>query len=130
MLLVTGGCGFIGSAFILEWLAQSDEAVVNLDLLTYAAHLGNLKPVEADSRYHFTRGDIADAGLVSRLLREHRPRAVIHFAAESHVDRSIVSPLAFVQTNVVGTLKLLESVLAHSGVPEELRSSVSQRVDH
>ena len=118
MLLVTGGCGFIGSAFILEWLAQTDEPLVNLDLLTYAGHLGNLRAVEADRRYRFVRGDIADTALVGRLFSEHRPRAVIHFAAESHVDRSIVGPLAFVQTNVVGTLKLLECALAHwTGLP-------------
>jgi dTDP-glucose 4,6-dehydratase len=112
MILVTGGCGFIGSAFILEWLAGQNEPVVNLDLLTYAGHLGNLRSVESHSGYHFARGDIADTALVTQLLQTHRPRAVVHFAAESHVDRSIAGPMAFTQTNVVGTLKLLEAVLA------------------
>jgi len=113
MLLVTGGCGFIGSAFILDWLAQSDEPVLNLDLLTYAGHLGNLESVAAHPGYRFVRGDIADTGLVGRLLAEHRPRAIVHFAAESHVDRSIAGPIAFVETNVLGTARLLEATLAH-----------------
>ncbi len=113
MLLVTGGCGFIGSAFVLEWLAASQEQVVNLDLLTYAGHLGNLEGVSADPAYRFVHGDIADSALVERLLAEHRPRAVIHFAAESHVDRSIAGPLAFVQTNVTGTVKLLEATASY-----------------
>ena len=113
MILVTGGCGFIGSAFILNWLEQSDEPVVNLDLLTYAGHPGNLAALAHDSRYHFARGDIGDTELVSRLLAQHRPRAVLNFAAESHVDRSISGPLAFAQTNVVGTLQLLQAVLAY-----------------
>lgn len=109
MLLVTGGCGFIGSAFILEWLRHSQEPVVNLDLLTYAGFLGNLESVQSDARLRFVHGDIADSALVSRLLTEHRPRAILHFAAESHVDRSIAGPLAFVHTNVTGTVKLLEA---------------------
>ncbi len=113
MILVTGGCGFIGSAFILEWLATQDEPVVNLDLLTYAGRLSNLHSVAQHPLYHFSHGDIADTALVSQLLAQHRPRAVVHFAAESHVDRSIAGPLAFTQTNVVGTLKLLEAVLAY-----------------
>jgi dTDP-glucose 4,6-dehydratase len=113
MLLVTGGCGFIGSAFVLEWLAQSDEPVVNLDLLTYAGHLGNLESAAAHSAYRFVHGDIADAGVVGGLLAEHRPRAIVHFAAESHVDRSIAGPLAFVETNVLGTARLLEATLAY-----------------
>lgn len=113
MLLITGGCGFIGSAFILQWLAQAQEPVVNLDLLTYAGHLGNLESVAAHPAYHFVRGDIADTLLVGRLLAEHRPRAVIHFAAETHVDRSIAGPLAFVHTNALGTVKLLEAVAAY-----------------
>ena len=113
MILVTGGCGFIGSAFILEWLAQQGEPVVNLDLLTYAGHLGNLRGVESRADYHFVRGDIGDPALVPELLRRHQPRAIVHFAAESHVDRSIAGPRAFTQTNVVGTLNLLESVLAY-----------------
>ncbi|ROZ76035.1 dTDP-glucose 4,6-dehydratase [Ramlibacter sp. WS9] len=113
MLLVTGGCGFIGSAFVLEWLRHSDEPLVNLDLLTYAGHLGNLAGVAEHPAYRFVRGDIADADLVGRLLAEHRPRAVVHFAAESHVDRSIAGPLAFVQTNVLGTARLLQATLAY-----------------
>lgn len=113
MILITGGCGFIGSAFILEWLAGQAEPVVNLDLLTYAGHLGNLRGVESHPGYHFTRGDIADSALVTQLLQTHQPRAIVHFAAESHVDRSISGPLAFTQTNVVGTLKLLDAVLAY-----------------
>jgi dTDP-glucose 4,6-dehydratase len=113
MLLVTGGCGFIGSAFVLEWLRQSDEPLVNLDLLTYAGHLGNLAGVADHAAYRFVRGDIADAELVGRLLAEHHPRAVVHFAAESHVDRSIAGPLAFVQTNVLGTARLLQATLAY-----------------
>ena len=113
MLLVTGGCGFIGSAFVLEWLRQSDEPLLNLDLLTYAGHPANVRDAETHPGYRFVRGDIGDAELVARLLAEHRPRAVVHFAAESHVDRSIEGPLAFVNTNVVGTVKLLEAVLAY-----------------
>ncbi|MCA0212325.1 MAG: dTDP-glucose 4,6-dehydratase [Proteobacteria bacterium] len=113
MILVTGGCGFIGSAFILQWLATQNEPVVNLDLLTYAGRLSNLRSVQDHPGYHFSRGDIADTPLVGQLLAQHRPRAVVHFAAESHVDRSIAGPLAFTQTNVVGTLHLLEAVLAY-----------------
>lgn len=107
MILVTGGCGFIGSAFILDWLAGTSEPVLNLDLLTYAGHLGNLREVESDPRYHFVRADIGDQALVAELLRKHRPRAIVHFAAESHVDRSIAGPEAFIATNVVGTTRLL-----------------------
>jgi dTDP-glucose 4,6-dehydratase len=113
MILVTGGCGFIGSAFILQWLRSTQEPVVNLDLLTYAGHPGNLSAIEGDARYHFHRGDIGDAELTGRLLAQYRPRAILNFAAESHVDRSISGPLAFAQTNVVGTLKLLDCVLAY-----------------
>lgn len=112
-ILVTGGAGFIGSNFVLEWLAQSDEPVVNLDKLTYAGNLENLASVQNNARHHFVRGDIGDASLVTRLLSEHQIRAVINFAAESHVDRSIHSPSAFIDTNVVGTFNLLESVRAH-----------------
>ena len=113
MILVTGGCGFIGSAFVLDWLRQGPEPLVNLDLLTYAGHLGNLREAEGDPRYRFVRGDIGDARLVADLLRQHRPRAIVHFAAESHVDRSIAGPEAFIQTNVVGTARLLQAALAY-----------------
>jgi dTDP-glucose 4,6-dehydratase len=112
-ILVTGGAGFIGSNFVIDWLAQNDEPVVNLDKLTYAGNLGNLAGLAADPRHHFVRGDIGDGVLVARLLREHGVRAVINFAAESHVDRSIAGPAAFVQTNIVGTFGLLEAVRAY-----------------
>jgi dTDP-glucose 4,6-dehydratase len=110
MILVTGGAGFIGANFVLDWLAQSDEAVVNLDKLTYAGNLETLASLAGDRRHVFARGDIGDSALVDRLLAEHRPRAVVNFAAESHVDRSIHGPEDFVQTNVLGTFRLLESV--------------------
>ncbi|HEX7328075.1 MAG TPA: dTDP-glucose 4,6-dehydratase [Casimicrobiaceae bacterium] len=110
MILVTGGAGFIGSNFILDWLAASDEGVVNLDKLTYAGNLESLATLAGDARHVFVRGDIADATLVSSLLAQHRPRAIVNFAAESHVDRSIRGPRAFVDTNVTGTLELLECV--------------------
>ncbi len=112
-LLVTGGAGFIGSNFVLDWLAACAEPVVNLDALTYAGNLENLASLSGDTRHHFVEGDIGDRSLVEGLLREHRPRAIINFAAESHVDRSIHGPEAFVQTNVVGTLRLLESTRAY-----------------
>ena len=109
MILVTGGAGFIGSNFILDWLAGETTPVVNLDKLTYAGNAGNLAAVAADARYRFVHGDINDRALLDRLLREHQPRAIVHFAAESHVDRSIHGPADFVQTNVVGTFTLLEA---------------------
>ena len=118
MLLVTGGAGFIGSNFVLDWLAQSDEGVVNLDKLTYAGNLENLSSVEADSRHMFVKGDIGDAALVAKLLASYQPRAVINFAAESHVDRSIHGPEDFIQTNIVGTFHLLEAVRSYwNGLP-------------
>ena len=110
MILVTGGAGFIGANFVLDWLAQTDEPLVNLDKLTYAGNLHNLASLQGDARHTFVQGDIADIALVARLLAEHRPRALINFAAESHVDRSIHGPEDFVQTNVVGTFRLLEAV--------------------
>jgi len=108
MLLVTGGAGFIGSNFVLGTLAATGEAVVNLDKLGYAGNLRNLAALEGDARHVFVRGDIGDRALVRRLLEQHRPRAIVHFAAESHVDRSIHAPAEFVQSNVVGTWALLE----------------------
>ena len=108
MLLVTGGAGFIGSNFVLGTLAATGEAVVNLDKLGYAGNLRNLAALERDARHVFVRGDIGDRALVRQLLEQHRPRAIVHFAAESHVDRSIHAPAEFVQSNVVGTWALLE----------------------
>ena len=112
-ILVTGGAGFIGANFVLDWLAQADEPVINLDKLTYAGNLENLAGLKGDARHIFVQGDIGDTALVGRLLHEHRPRAVINFAAESHVDRSIHGPGDFIQTNIVGTFHLLESVRAY-----------------
>ena len=118
MILVTGGAGFIGGNFVLDWLAGCDEPVVNLDLLTYAGNLETLSRLANHPGHHFIRGDIGDAALVARLLAEYQPRAVINFAAESHVDRSITGPEDFIQTNIVGTFRLLEAVRAHwSGLP-------------
>ncbi len=109
-LLVTGGAGFIGANFVLDWLAASEEPVINLDKLTYAGNPETLASLQGDARHQLVQGDIGDSALVSRLLAEHRPRAVINFAAESHVDRSIHGPGAFIDTNIVGTFQLLESV--------------------
>ncbi len=124
MILVTGGAGFIGSNFVLEWLRHAGEPVVNLDALTYAGNLANLASLKGDARHEFVRGDIGDRALVDSLLAKHGPRAVVHFAAESHVDRSIHGPGAFVQTNVVGTFALIESVRAYwNGLAEPQKSS-------
>ncbi len=112
MILVTGGAGFIGSNFVLDWLAQSEETVINLDALTYAGNRANLASLEGDSRHVFVKGSIADFDLIAHLLHEYCPRAVINFAAESHVDRSIHGPENFIQTNIVGTFRLLECVRA------------------
>jgi len=112
MILVTGGAGFIGSNFVLDWLAGCDEPVLNLDALTYAGNLRNLAALERDPRHVFVHGDIRDRGLVDRLLARYRPRAVLHFAAETHVDRSIHDPAAFVRTNVEGTFTLLDAARA------------------
>jgi dTDP-glucose 4,6-dehydratase len=109
-LFVTGCAGFIGSNFVHTWLSSSDEAVVNLDKLTYAGNLANLDALKGDPRHIFVQGDIGDRELVGKLLAEHKPRAVLNFAAESHVDRSIHGPGDFIQTNVMGTFNLLESV--------------------
>jgi dTDP-glucose 4,6-dehydratase len=113
MILVTGGAGFIGSNFVLDWLRESDEPVVNLDKLTYAGNPENLSGLSGDARHIFVQGDINDAERVGELLARHRPRAIVHFAAESHVDRSIHGPAEFIQTNVNGTFTLLEAARAH-----------------
>ncbi|MDR1076315.1 MAG: dTDP-glucose 4,6-dehydratase [Xanthomonadaceae bacterium] len=112
-ILVTGSAGFIGANFVLDWLQRHDEKVVSLDKLTYAGNLRNLESVKDDARHRFVRGDIGDNPLVADLLKEHRPRAVLNFAAESHVDRSIDGPEDFIQTNIVGTFRLLEAVRAY-----------------
>lgn len=123
-ILVTGGAGFIGSNFVLDWLAHHDEAVVNLDKLTYAGNLENLASLQGDARHVFVHGDIGDAALVARLLAEHKVRAVLNFAAESHVDRSIEGPGAFIQTNIVGTFNLLEAVRGYwSALPDAERAA-------
>lgn len=113
MILVTGGAGFIGANFVLDWIEATGEPVVNLDALTYAGNLANLKSLAQDARHIFVQGDIGDRLLVDKLLKDHQPRAIVHFAAESHVDRSIHGPGAFVQTNVNGTFTLLEAALGH-----------------
>lgn len=112
-ILVTGGAGFIGANFVLDWLAQSAEPVINLDKLTYAGNLENLASLDGDARHIFVHGDIGDSALVARLLSEHQPRAILNFAAESHVDRSIHGPEDFIETNIVGTFRLLEAVRAY-----------------
>ena len=115
MIFVTGGAGFIGSNFVLDWLAQTDEPVLNLDKLTYAGNQENLASLQGDPRHIFVQGDIGDSGLVERLLARHQPRAIVNFAAESHVDRSIHGPEDFIQTNIMGTFRLLEAVRAYWG---------------
>jgi dTDP-glucose 4,6-dehydratase len=118
MILVTGGAGFIGANFVLDWFTQSDEPVVNLDKLTYAGNRENLAALEGDPRHLFVQGDIGDTDLLRGLLLQHRPRAVLNFAAESHVDRSIHGPADFIETNVLGTFRLLEAVRSfHAGLP-------------
>ncbi|WP_321901017.1 dTDP-glucose 4,6-dehydratase [Paraburkholderia tropica] len=113
MILVTGGAGFIGANFVIDWLAGNDEPVVNLDKLTYAGNYATLRPLDGDPRHHFVQADIGDRATLDAVLQQHRPRAVLHFAAESHVDRSIDRPDDFVATNVVGTATLLEAVRAY-----------------
>ena len=120
-LLVTGGAGFIGSNFVLDWLAQSDEPVVNLDALTYAGNLKNLASLQDDERHVFVYGSINDRALLDRLFEEHQPRAVLHFAAESHVDRSIHGPDEFMQTNVLGTFTLLESARSYWNALDDVK---------
>ncbi|MEO8247960.1 MAG: dTDP-glucose 4,6-dehydratase [Burkholderiales bacterium] len=113
MIVVTGGAGFIGANFVLDWIAEVGEPVVNLDRLTYAGNLENLASLEGDDRHCFVRGDIGDAALLAQLFERHQPRAVVNFAAESHVDRSIHGPDDFIQTNIVGTFRLLEAARAY-----------------
>ncbi|WP_019096959.1 dTDP-glucose 4,6-dehydratase [Pseudomonas putida] len=123
-ILVTGGAGFIGANFVLDWLAGSDEPVVNLDKLTYAGNLQTLSSLQGDKRHIFVHGDIGDSELVTRLLKEHQPRAIVNFAAESHVDRSIHGPEDFIETNIVGTFRLLEAVRAYwGGLDEQSRKA-------
>ncbi len=124
MILVTGGAGFIGANFVLDWLAQTDEPVLNLDKLTYAGNLENLASLQGDVRHVFVQGDVGDTALLAQLLARHRPRAVLNFAAESHVDRSIHGPEDFIQTNVVGTMRLLQSVRTYwQGLDEAARAA-------
>ncbi len=123
MILVTGGAGFIGANFVLDWLAIHQEPVVNVDKLTYAGNVENLASVQGDARHVFVQADIGDSAAMESLLAQHRPRAVINFAAESHVDRSIHGPEDFIQTNVVGTFRLLEAVRGYwSGLQGSAKS--------
>ncbi|SDV47836.1 dTDP-glucose 4,6-dehydratase [Chitinasiproducens palmae] len=122
MLLLTGGAGFIGANFVLDWFKSNDEPIVNVDKLTYAGNLGTLRSLQGDARHIFSRTDICDAAAVQALFEQHKPRAVVHFAAESHVDRSIHGPGAFVQTNVVGTFTMLEAARQYwQGLPDDER---------
>lgn len=124
MILVTGGAGFIGANFVLDWLAHVNEHVVNIDKLTYAGNLENLASLQGDARHVFVQADIGDSAKLAQLLAEHQPRAVVNFAAESHVDRSIHGPEDFIQTNVVGTFRLLEAVRAYwNGLEGEAKSA-------
>ncbi|MEP7058722.1 MAG: GDP-mannose 4,6-dehydratase, partial [Caldimonas sp.] len=129
MILVTGGAGFIGANFVLDWIAATGEPVVNLDALTYAGNLESLRTLDDDARHLFVHGDICDRALLDRLLAEHRPRAIVHFAAESHVDRSIHGPAAFVRTNVEGTFTLLEAARAHWSTLDATEKSTF-RINH
>lgn len=123
MIVVTGGAGFIGANFVLDWLATQQEAVVNVDKLTYAGNLENLASVQGDARHVFVQADIGDSAVIEALLAQHQPRAVVNFAAESHVDRSIHGPEDFIQTNVVGTFRLLEAVRGYwNGLQDSAKS--------
>ena len=124
MILVTGGAGFIGSNFVIDWLASNDEPVINLDKLTYAGNPDNFSSLDGDPRHHFVKGDICDRELLNQLMAQHKPRAIVHFAAESHVDRSIHGPGDFIKTNVDGTFSLLEAARAHcAGLPDTERAA-------
>ena len=123
-ILITGGAGFIGSNFCLDWLKTSDEPVVNLDKLTYAGNLQNLDALKGDARHTFVQGDICDRALVDSLFSQHQPRAIVHFAAESHVDRSIHAPGDFMRANIDGTFTLLEAARGHwASLPAEQRAA-------
>lgn len=123
-IFVTGGAGFIGSNFVLDWIDLAKGTVVNIDKLTYAGNLENLASLDGNARHVFVCGDIGDAGLIARLLAEHRPQAIVNFAAESHVDRSIHGPAEFIQTNIVGTFNLLEVARAYwGGLAEEQQNN-------
>ena len=121
MILVTGGAGFIGTNFILDWLTQSDEEIINLDNLTYAGNLENLASLKDDKQHIFIKGDICNSTLIISLLTKYKPRAIINFAAESHVDRSIKEPEGFIQTNIVGTFRLLEATRAYWNALENMK---------
>jgi len=124
MILVTGGAGFIGSNFVLDWVSQNDEVVINLDKLTYAGNLSNLRSLAGNPRHVFVKGDILDRALLDELLLTHRPRAIVHFAAESHVDRSIHGPADFISTNVNGTFTLLEATRAYwAGLDDDAKTA-------
>jgi len=124
MILTTGGAGFIGSNFVLDWCALTNEPVINLDKLTYAGNLENLASLRDNPQHVFVHGDIGDVDLVRRLLQEYQPRAVVNFAAESHVDRSIHGPGEFIQTNIVGTFQLLEAVREYWGaLPDDRKAA-------
>lgn len=124
MILVTGGAGFIGANFVLDWIAQMGEPVVTLDKLTYAGNRANLAALEGDGRHTFLQGDITDGALLEQLLAQHQPRAIVHFAAESHVDRSIHGPEDFIQTNVIGTFRLLEAARSYwSGLQGQAKAA-------
>jgi dTDP-glucose 4,6-dehydratase len=124
IILVTGGAGFIGSNFVRQWLREERSPLVNLDSLTYAGNLDSLADVAGDPNYTFVQGDICDGAMVARLLQEHQPRAIVNFAAESHVDRSIDGPAAFVETNVVGTFRMLEAARGYwNALPDPLRAA-------
>ena len=121
-ILVTGGAGFIGSNFVLDWMEAASDGIINLDKLTYAGNLQNLASLEGNPNHIFVRGDIGDSALVARLLADHQPRAIVNFAAESHVDRSIHGPAEFIQTNIVGTFTLLEATRAYwNGLTDEAK---------
>jgi dTDP-glucose 4,6-dehydratase len=124
MILVTGGAGFIGSNFVLDWCAQTQESVVNLDKLTYAGNVHNVQSLQGNPQHTFVQADIADSAVLAELLSKHQPRAIVHFAAESHVDRSIHGPEDFIQTNIVGTFRLLEAVRAyHKGLDAKAQAA-------